>query len=825
MTSERLELKLEPGVEGVIHLMAVAPTTLQLSLASYELKGRKYRLQLKGTHKNLPADTKCRVFILAGPAAAKEDKLNQAVLDGVPLQGTEKGCSLDVEFDLYECGLFGKGQVRLGVLPDFPFAARCTVNGVVPYEHPLDVPDTHHDKGVLLGRKLELTPRRGDKVANATLRLSAFPGGALQAGLTNEALAFSIFEWPAGDTSTKEWRVGCAAESDGSPLLTWLSTSQAECAYDLRLEVIPESDGDEVAYVVWEKAQAIKFPKPRLAGFKLGFGRATAKVENVDPDFALPLELTLWSHAHHDRDAVVRSLVMNPLTRPAEAVASAAEYFSQLFTPGPVPDNYFALLRIPRTLTGTEAYVPVSAVMDYDEAAFLPFDDDQLWLEPPPKKKQDKAKKGAKELATAVASQELADQKVRPTRTPHFGRVTAGVRDGNLLVAIKLVGDTQYWKDAKPAYSLRDAATNAELVSLSPKASDQNPHLHEALIALNDKRIFGKQVSVHGAVTVPDALLWKELCAAPPAFSIPHDCVPRLGELERETVELTDATSHLLVRCRANHIPNGQNGATLGFRLYEIFADFPEPVLLRRVRFQYDLAKGAGGQCDSRGRLVARITDPELVERLGTHGRYRLEACVLNKEQTVLTVEVKPITVEFGGTPRETAGTIFYGQLVPDEFRKKVLLICADLEMNPDYLMACMAFETGETFKANKQNSAGRQAYGLIQFTKIAAKDLGKTLSELKAMSELEQLDYVHEYMARAKKRNRGPLKTLSDVYMAILCPAAMGKPETYVCYAGGTEAYKANDGLDKEKKGYITKADATAKVQAHYEVGKGLRK
>ncbi|MFP2927615.1 hypothetical protein ACLESO_20955 [Pyxidicoccus sp. 3LG] len=825
MTSQALELKLEPGVEGVIHLMAVAPTALKLSLASHQLEGSKYRLQLKGTHTNLPADTKCRVFILVGPANVPEDQLRQAVLDGVPLQGSATDCGLAVEFDLYECGLFGRGQVRLAVLPDFPFAARCTVSGVVPYEHPLDVPDAHHDRGVLLGRKLELTPKRGDKVARSTLRLSAFPGGALQSGLAKEALAFSIFEWPAGDTSTKEWRVGCAAESDGSPLLTWLSTSQTECSYDLRLEVIPETDGDEVAYVIWEKARAIKFPKPKLASFELGYGRATAKVENVDSDFALPLELTLWSHAHHDWDAVVRMRVMTPLTRPAEAVASSAEYFSQLFTAGSVPDNYFALLRIPRTLTGTEAHVPVSAVMDYDEATFLPFDDDQLWLDPPPKKKQDKAKKTAKELATAVASRELANQKVRPTRTPHFGRVTAGVRDGNLLVSIKLVGDTQYWKDAKLAYSLRDADTNAELLALSPKASDQNPHLHEALVPLNDKRIFGKKVSVHGAVTVPDAHLWKELCAAPPAFSIPHECVPRLGELERETVELTDATSHFLVRCRANHIPNGQNGATLGFRLYELFADFAEPVLLRRMRFHYDVAKGTGGQCDSRGRLVARITDPELVERLRAEGRYRLEACVLDKEQKVLTVEVKPLTLEFGGTPRKTAGTIAYGQKVPDEFRKKVILICADLEMDPDHLMACMAFETGETFKADKQHTEGRQAYGLIQFTKIAAKDLDKPLSELRAMTELEQLDYVHEYMARAKKRNKGPLKTLGDVYMAILCPAAMGKPDTYVCYAGGTEQYKQNAGLDKDKKGYITKADATAKVLVHYEVGKGLRK
>lgn len=484
-------------------------------------------------------------------------------------------------------------------------------------------------------------------------------------------------------------------------------------------------------------------------------------------------------------------------------------------------------------MTGTDTYVPISAVMDYDDAKFLPFDDDQLWLEPPPKGAKAellaKQKKTAKELATAVASKELTR---RPTRTPHFGSITPGVRDGNLLVSIKLVGDTAYWKDAKPTFSLRDATTEAEITPLTAKASAQNPHLHEAVIPLDDKRILGKKVLIRGAVSVPDAKLWNELCAAPPAFSRAHECVPLLSGLEMDTVELTDATTYLQFRCHARHIPNGKSGATLCFRLYEQFSDIAQPVELKRMRLRYDLPKGAGGQCDSHGRLVARITDTSVVKRLQTQGRYRVEACVLDKEGKVLTFPVASISHEFGGSPRKTAGTIIFGMSVPDDFRAKVLAICTDLEMNPDHLMACMAFETRRTFKANTQNSEGYEAYGLIQFTAAGASALTpkKTLAELKAMTEVEQLDWVQDYMASAIKSHGGPLKTLSDVYMAILCPEAMGKPDTHRCYELGTKAYKANIGLDPvrpdgTRKGYITKADATVPVLEQYQLGAGLRK
>ncbi|HSP78550.1 MAG TPA: hypothetical protein VLQ93_08485, partial [Myxococcaceae bacterium] len=677
-----------------------------------------------------------------------------------------------------------------------------------------------------LGKLLELEPVFSEKFEQAKLRLSVFHGGAIASGRISDSLAFSIFEWTAEDDDTKEWRVGCA-ESGGEYLLTYLDSRKTEYSFDLRLEVIQETDGHEVSYLVWDRPKAVSFPKPRLTSFKLDSLSTRAEVENVDPSFRLPLELTLWQYGLQNLDPIVQTLLMNPISRPALAEASSSEYFWQLLMPGSSMEQVrtFALLRIPKTLSGTEDYVPVSAVMDYDESKFRAFDDDELWLDPPRKsrgKQRSKYLKTRKELATALASEELKDA---PTRAPHFGSISTGVRDHKLVVSIKLVGDSGYWKAAEPAFSLYDETCQTEIARLTTRPSAQYPQLLEALIPLNDKNLLGKKVSIRGQVTRPDAHLWEEAVAAPPAFSVPYEGVPRLDTPMQRVVELTDATSYIQLRCQTHHIPNGKWGSTLGFRIHEYFQGLSKPVLLSGIRFRYDISKGAGGQCDARGRLVARITNQEVVGRLRSEGRYRLEACVLDKDGRVLSTEVRASSTDFGKSPRRLEGTMVWGQKVSADFRKKVLAICDHLKVNPDHLMACMAFETGRTFSASKQNAAGKRAYGLIQFTDAGAKELGKTVDELRVMSEIEQLDYVQEYMDRCIK-SRGPLETLSDVYMAILCPAAVGKPETYWCYslAHSPDAYKANARLDKGKKGYITKADATVKVEEQYRDGQLFR-
>lgn len=89
---------------------------------------------------------------------------------------------------------------------------------------------------------------------------------------------------------------------------------------------------------------------------------------------------------------------------------------------------------------------------------------------------------------------------------------------------------------------------------------------------------------------------------------------------------------------------------------------------------------------------------------------------------------------------------VAWGAKVSPNFKRKVLEITTRLEISPDFLMACMAFESGETFSPAVRNAAGSGATGLIQFMPSTAKALHTTTDALAAMSAEQQLVYVERY-------------------------------------------------------------------------------
>jgi hypothetical protein len=163
---------------------------------------------------------------------------------------------------------------------------------------------------------------------------------------------------------------------------------------------------------------------------------------------------------------------------------------------------------------------------------------------------------------------------------------------------------------------------------------------------------------------------------------------------------------------------------------------------------------------------------------------------------------------------------LVFGTLVSKEFKERVCEICSELEIEPDYLMAAMAFESGESFSASKKNAAGSGAVGLIQFMPDTAASLGTTSEKLSKMTNVEQLDYVLKYFQPLK----GKLKTLEDVYMAILYPTAVGKSNDHVLFESGTKKYSQNSGLDANKDGKITKGEAAACVKQKLISGESSR-
>ncbi len=162
---------------------------------------------------------------------------------------------------------------------------------------------------------------------------------------------------------------------------------------------------------------------------------------------------------------------------------------------------------------------------------------------------------------------------------------------------------------------------------------------------------------------------------------------------------------------------------------------------------------------------------------------------------------------------------------VSDVFIDRVFWMVNDLDMGhgPEdgvqKVMGIIAWENDREFKADVINKAGSGATGLIQFMPDTAEKLGTTTSRLARMSAEDQLNYVWKYFAQF---GHGKLKTLGDMYAAVLWPKGIGKPEDFVYWDAKTRptTYRQNSGLDKNKDKVITKAEATKKVTERFDEG-----
>ena len=167
--------------------------------------------------------------------------------------------------------------------------------------------------------------------------------------------------------------------------------------------------------------------------------------------------------------------------------------------------------------------------------------------------------------------------------------------------------------------------------------------------------------------------------------------------------------------------------------------------------------------------------------------------------------------------------TVIWGSKVSDAFRKALYAGCNEECLEPDPIMACIAFETGKKFSPSVKNMAGSGAVGLIQFMPDTAKYLGTSTALLAAMTAEQQLAYVFKHFHPYRNR----LVTITDYYMTILYPVAIGQPNDYVLfresYMGRTNlvAYVQNKGLDRDHNGLITKIEAAMPVIELFEEGK----
>lgn len=209
---------------------------------------------------------------------------------------------------------------------------------------------------------------------------------------------------------------------------------------------------------------------------------------------------------------------------------------------------------------------------------------------------------------------------------------------------------------------------------------------------------------------------------------------------------------------------------------------------------------------------MAILEDLKLVIQLLQNIQQRLEQ---KEEEGPGTPET-----EISRNPESHKRNIAWGSKVSPVFKERVLWIADALGTNPDYLMACMHWESGGTFSPSIKNAAGSGATGLIQFMPSTARGLGTTTAKLAAMTAEDQLRWVYEYF----KPYVGRLNNLGDVYMAILWPKGVGKPDHFVLFdrKKTPTTFRQNSGLDVNKDGLVTRAECLVKVNER--LARGLR-
>ena len=168
--------------------------------------------------------------------------------------------------------------------------------------------------------------------------------------------------------------------------------------------------------------------------------------------------------------------------------------------------------------------------------------------------------------------------------------------------------------------------------------------------------------------------------------------------------------------------------------------------------------------------------------------------------------------------------SLVYENLIPENriaFVAKVLEIANRLGINPNWLMIVFFIETDASRRKvidhRIVNSIG--ATGLLQFMNTTMRMMGVTSIMLRSMTNVQQLDYVFRYF----QPYVGRMKSLTDVYLAVLFPIAIGKPDYWVLQAGGITAVKmacANPLYDLNRDKIITVGEVKAKLSQFVPLG-----
>ena len=145
----------------------------------------------------------------------------------------------------------------------------------------------------------------------------------------------------------------------------------------------------------------------------------------------------------------------------------------------------------------------------------------------------------------------------------------------------------------------------------------------------------------------------------------------------------------------------------------------------------------------------------------------------------------------------------------------KVTEVALKLNIDPNWLLAVMYFETARTLSPQITNSIG--SVGLIQFThdpntpnhkKIAGKTY--SLGYIKSLNFVQQMDLVYLYF----KPYSGKMKNFLDVYLVTIFPLALNESDAFVLKTKNLSASliaRQNSVFDLDKNKQITRGEIKA--------------
>ncbi|ELY4819212.1 hypothetical protein SM094_003911 [Cronobacter malonaticus] len=163
-----------------------------------------------------------------------------------------------------------------------------------------------------------------------------------------------------------------------------------------------------------------------------------------------------------------------------------------------------------------------------------------------------------------------------------------------------------------------------------------------------------------------------------------------------------------------------------------------------------------------------------------------------------------------------------FGVIKAEAFRTKLLEVSRELNIDANYIMACIALETGKTFRTDIKNP-GSSATGLIQFMDDTAKDLGTSTRKLRLMNHVEQMEYVKKYFKMQADNVGVPTEkwTLEDVYYSIFRPKTiLLGPNDIVYETSDGDYYSKNLYHDRNSDGKITKNEIAENIRINYKLG-----